>query len=133
MKNFIITSKVQSIKTLQYNVEAESLEEAIQLVAEGEYRGEEEEVDDVIDWSTETNIKGWEDKDEEIIIPAGTKGVYIRKNNSYYAAQFGARVEVEFDYTGGDIISVKWIDDLANDQRNGGYFVSDFVFEKVTQ
>lgn len=64
MKNFIITSKVQSIKTLQYNVEAESLEEAIAKFVEGEYRGEEEEIDEDIDWSTEKNIGGWEDKDE---------------------------------------------------------------------
>ncbi len=129
MKNFIITSKVQSTKTLQYNVEAESLEEAIAKVEEGKYRGEAEEVVDEINWSTETNIKGWEDKDDdEITIPAGTKGVFIRKNGAYYAAQSGANVEVEFDYTGGDIISVKWLDDLANDQRNGGYFVSDFIF-----
>ena len=64
MKNFIITSKVQSTKTLQYNVEAESLEEAIKLFVEGEYRGEADEITEVIDWSTEANIKGWEDKDE---------------------------------------------------------------------
>jgi hypothetical protein len=129
MKNFIITSKVQSIKTLQYNIEAESLEEAIAKVEEGKYRWEAEEVVDEINWSDETNIKGWEDKDDdEITIPAGTKGIFISKNSSYYAAKFGANVEVEFDYTGGDIISVKWLDDLANDQRNGGYFVSDFIF-----
>ena len=64
MKNFIITSKVQSIKTLQYNIEADSLEEAIKLFAEGEYREEAEEITEVIDWSTEANIKGWEDIDE---------------------------------------------------------------------
>jgi len=131
MKNFIITSKVQSTKTLQYNIEAESLEEAIALFIHGDDTTIEkyEEIDEVIDWSTETNIGGWEDKDDdEITIPAGTKGIFISKNSSYYAAKFGANVEVEFDYTGGDIISVKWLDDLANDQRNGGYFVSDFIF-----
>ena len=62
MKNFIITSKVQSIKILQYNVEAESLEEAIKQVKRGSV--DHEEIEDEIDWSTETNIGGWEDKDE---------------------------------------------------------------------
>jgi hypothetical protein len=130
MKNFIITSKIQSIKTLQYNVEAESLEEAIQLVAEGEYRGEGEEIDDTIQWETETELDGWEDKDDEVVIPAGTKGVWIMKGSTYYTARFGANVEVEFDYTGGDTISVKWLDDLANGQMNGGYFFDNFIFEK---
>ena len=66
MKNFIITSKVQSTKTLQYNIEAESLEEAIALFIYGDDTTIEkyEEIDEVIDWSTEKNIDGWEDKDE---------------------------------------------------------------------
>lgn len=61
MKNFIITSKVQSIKTMQYVVEAETLEEAMELVAEGEYRNEAEEITEDIQWETETEIDGWED------------------------------------------------------------------------
>ena len=52
------------------------------------------------------------------------------KGSTYYTARFGANVEVEFDYTGGDIISVKWLDDLANNQMNGGYFFDYFIFEK---
>ena len=63
MKNFIITSKVQSIKILQYNVEAESLEEAIEQVklTNAPY----EELDDKIDFDTEDSFKGWEDRDEQ--------------------------------------------------------------------
>lgn len=130
MKNFIVYSTVQSIKTLQYNVEAESLEEAIAKFVEGEYRGEADEIAEVIDWGTEANIRGYEDKDDDVVIPAGTKGVYIMKGSTYYSARFGANVEVESDYTGGDTISVKWLDDLANGQRNGGYFFDNFIFEK---
>ena len=128
MKNFIITSKLQSIKILQYNVEAESLEEVIEQVklTNAPY----EELDDKIDFDTEDSFKGWEDKDDDLLIPAGTKGVWVMKGSTYYTARFGANVEVEFDYTGGDIISVKWLDDLANGQMNGGYFFDYFIFEK---
>jgi hypothetical protein len=128
MKNFIITSKVPSIKTLQYNVEAESLEEAINYVKNG--GGSFEEISESIDYTTEYDFRGYEDKDDEVVIPAGTKGVYIMKGSTYYTARFGARVEVEFDYTGGDTISVKWLDDLSNNQMNGGYFFDYFIFEK---
>lgn len=128
MKNFIITSKVQSIKILQYNVEAESLEEAIEKIKLTNVPYEE--LDDKIDFDTEDSFKGWEDKEDEVVIPAGTKGVYIMKGSGYYSARFGARVEVEFDYTGEDTISVKWLDDLANGQMNGGYFFDNFIFEK---
>jgi hypothetical protein len=62
MKNFIITSKVQSIKTLQYNVESDSLEEAIEQVKRGSVA--HEEIEDEIDWDTETKFGGWEDRDE---------------------------------------------------------------------
>jgi hypothetical protein len=129
MKNFIITSKVQSIKTLQYNVEADSLEEAITKFVEGEYRGEADEIAEVIDWGTEANIRVYEDIEDPITIPAGTKGVWVL-NSPHHSAKFGAKVEVEFNYIDGDIISVKWIDDLANGQMDGGYFLSDFIFEK---
>ena len=128
MKNFIITSKIQSIKTLQYNVEAESLEEAINYVKNG--GGSFEEIGESIDYDAEYDFRGYEDKDDEILIPAGTKGVWIMKGSTYHSARFGANVEVEFDYTGEDTISVKWIDDLANGQMNGGYFFDNFIFEK---
>ena len=128
MKNFIITSKVQSIKTLQYNVKANSLEEAINYVKNG--GGSFEEIMENIDYDNEYDFRGYEDKDDDVLIPAGTKGVYIMKGSTYYSARFGARVEVEFDYTGGDVISVKWLDDLSNNQMNGGYFFDYFIFEK---
>jgi hypothetical protein len=73
MKNFIITSKVQSIKILQYNVEAESLEEAIEQVklTNAPY----EELDDKIDFDTEDSFKGWEDRDRIIGGPRNTKTI----------------------------------------------------------
>ena len=128
MKNFIITSKVQSTKTLQYNIHSISLEEAINFVKRG--GGSFEEIGESIDYDNECDFKGYEDKDDEILIPAGTKGVWVMKGSTYHSARFGANVEVEFDYTGGDTISVKWLDDLANGQKNGGYFFDYFVFEK---
>lgn len=60
MKLFKVTTEVQATKTLEYMVEANSMEEAIQIVCEGEERGEGEEVDEVMEWDTETII------DEEI-------------------------------------------------------------------
>ena len=128
MKNFIITSKIQSTKTLQYNVKANSLVEAIEHVKSG--KGIQEEIGESIDYDNEYEFSGYEDRDDDVLIPAGTKGVYIMKGSTYYTARFGARVEVESDYTGGDIISVKWLDDLANNQMNGGYFFDYFIFEK---
>ena len=128
MKNFIITSKVQSTKTFQYNVEANSLEEAINYVKNG--GGSYEEIDETVNYDDEYDFRGYEDKDSDAVIPAGTKGVYIMKGSTYYTARFGANVEVEFNYTGGDTISVKWLDDLANNQMNGGYFFDYFIFEK---
>ena len=62
MKNFIVYSTVQSIKTLQYNVEADSLEEAIEQIKRGNF--DIEEIEDEIDWKTETKFGGWEDRDE---------------------------------------------------------------------
>ena len=57
MKVFKITTKIKSIKTIQYIVEAESLEEAELKIIEGEERGEGEEVDEVIDWESEILTK----------------------------------------------------------------------------
>ena len=128
MKNFIITSKVKSTKTLQYNVEAESLEEAIEIASRG--NSPHEEIDETVNYDDEYDFRGYEDKDDEVLIPAGTKGVWIMKGGTYYSARFGARVEVEFDYTGEDTISVKFLDELANGQMNGGYFFDYFIFEK---
>ena len=128
MKNFIITSKVQSIKILQYNVEADSLEEAIEIASRG--NSPHEEIDETVNYDDEYDFRGYEDKDDEVVIPAGTKGVCVMKGSTYYSARFGANVEVEFDYTGGDTISVKWLDDLSNGQMNGGYFLDHFIFEK---
>ena len=62
MKNFIITSKVQSTKILQYNVEADSLEEAIEQIKRGSVA--HDEMEDEINWETETEFSGWEDRDE---------------------------------------------------------------------
>ena len=60
MKLFKVTTEVQATKTLEYMVEANSMEEAIQIVCEGEERGEGEEVEEVMEWDTEIII------DEEI-------------------------------------------------------------------
>ena len=53
MKMYRLTTQVQSIKTIQYIVEAKTKEEAQKKIVEGSERGEGEEVDDEIDWSTE--------------------------------------------------------------------------------
>jgi hypothetical protein len=126
MKKFIITSKIQSIKTLQYNVEAESLEEAINYVKNG--GGSSEEISESIDYTTEYDFRGYEDKRKEILIPAGTKGVWIKQNNTAYNVRFGAMVEVTDDYYSGDMINIKWLDDKSYNQMDGGYFLSDFTF-----
>lgn len=57
MKVFRITTKVKSTKTIQYIVEANSKEEAEQLIMSGEEHGEGEEVEDDIEWGTEILTK----------------------------------------------------------------------------
>ena len=57
MKVFKITTKVKSIKTIQYIVEANSIEEAEMLVIEGNERGEGEEVKEKIKWGSEILYK----------------------------------------------------------------------------
>ena len=57
MKVFRITTKVKSIKTIQYIVEANSKEEAEQIIMFGEERGEGEEIEDDIEWRTEILTK----------------------------------------------------------------------------
>jgi hypothetical protein len=52
MKVYRLTTQVQSTKTIQYIVEAETRAEAQKKIVEGQERGEGEEVDDEIDWST---------------------------------------------------------------------------------
>jgi len=66
MKVFRITTEIKSTKTIQYIVEAKSLEEAKSKITEGEERGEGEEVQEDIDWGSEiiTKTKFIEDLEE---------------------------------------------------------------------
>jgi hypothetical protein len=57
MKVFKITTKVKSVKTIQYVVEANSIEEASRLIIEGNERGEGEEVKEKIKWGSEILYK----------------------------------------------------------------------------
>jgi len=57
MKVFKITTKVKSVKTIQYIVEANSIEEASRLIIEGNERGEGEEVKEKIKWGSEILYK----------------------------------------------------------------------------
>jgi hypothetical protein len=57
MKVFKITTKVKSVKTIQYIVEADSIEEASRLIIEGNERGEGEEVKEKIKWGSEILYK----------------------------------------------------------------------------
>jgi hypothetical protein len=57
MKVFRITTEVQSTKTIQYCIEAESWLEANSKIIEGGERGEGEVVDENIDWKTEFIIE----------------------------------------------------------------------------
>jgi len=52
-KTFKIVTTVTSVKTIDYVIEANSEEEALNQVRQGEERGEGEEVYDEIDWSSE--------------------------------------------------------------------------------
>jgi hypothetical protein len=53
MKTFRFTTTVQSIKTIQYVIEAETEEEAAYKLWTGSERGEGEEIDEDINWGTE--------------------------------------------------------------------------------
>jgi hypothetical protein len=57
MKVFKIITKVKSVKTIQYIVEANSIEEAEMLIIEGNERGEGEEIKDKIKWGSEVLTK----------------------------------------------------------------------------
>jgi hypothetical protein len=53
MKEFRITTVVTALIAVDYLVEAESIEEALDKIQSGELRGEGEEGDTEIDWQTE--------------------------------------------------------------------------------
>ena len=53
MKIFKIVTKITSVKTIDYVIEANSEEEALDKLRQGEERGEGEEVDEEIDWESE--------------------------------------------------------------------------------
>jgi len=57
MKVFRFTTEVQSIKTIQYIIEAENKEEAAKILQSGSERDEGEEIDEDIYWGTETIIE----------------------------------------------------------------------------
>ena len=57
MKVFRITTEVEVIKTIQYIVEAESKEEAINIITKGKERGEGEEIKEKYNWKSENIIK----------------------------------------------------------------------------
>lgn len=63
MKTFRITTQMQATQTVEYIVEAETKQEALDLIASGAERGEGETIEDEIDWSTEviTKVKFIED------------------------------------------------------------------------
>lgn len=53
MKLFRIETEINQVITVEYIVEAESQEEAEDILRQGEVRGEGEIVDEEIDWGTE--------------------------------------------------------------------------------
>ncbi len=57
MKVFRFTTEVQSIKTIQYIIEAENKEETAKILQSGSERDEGEEIDEDIYWGTETIIE----------------------------------------------------------------------------
>ena len=57
MKVFRFTTEVQSVKTIQYIIEAENGGEAAKILQSGSERDEGEEIDELIYWETETIIE----------------------------------------------------------------------------
>jgi hypothetical protein len=57
MKVFRFTTEVQSVKTIQYIIEAENVVEAAKILQSGSERDEGEEVEELIYWETETIIE----------------------------------------------------------------------------
>ena len=53
MKIFKIVTKITSVKTIDYVIEANSEEEALDQLRQGKERGEGEEVDEEINWESE--------------------------------------------------------------------------------
>ena len=53
MKQFRFETEVQTTVTLEYFIEADSLEEALEQLREGEVRGEGLIIEDDTDWGTE--------------------------------------------------------------------------------
>jgi len=53
IKTFRIVTEVTSVKVIEYIIEANSEEEALDQLKQGEVRGEGEEIDEAIDWGTE--------------------------------------------------------------------------------
>jgi len=57
MKVYRVTTEVQTVKTIHYIVEAETKEEAQQIIVSGSERGEGEEVDEEVKWESEEIVK----------------------------------------------------------------------------
>jgi hypothetical protein len=57
MKIYRVTTEVQTVKTIHYIVEAETKEDAQQIIVEGKERGEGEEVDEEVKWESEEIVK----------------------------------------------------------------------------
>lgn len=57
MKTYRITTEVQVVKTVQYIVEAETKEDAQQIIVSGYERGEGEEVEEKVKWNSEEIVK----------------------------------------------------------------------------
>jgi uncharacterized protein YciI len=56
MGRFRFETEVQVTQTLEYIIEADSLEEALEQLEEGEYRGEGVLLDEEVDWGTSVVI-----------------------------------------------------------------------------
>lgn len=57
MKVYRVTTEVQTVKTIHYIVEAETKEEAQQIIVSGSEREEGEEVDEEVKWESEEIVK----------------------------------------------------------------------------
>ena len=57
MKVYRVTTEVQVVKTIHYIVEAETKEDAQQIIVSGSERGEGEEVSEEVKWESEEIVK----------------------------------------------------------------------------
>jgi len=57
MKVYRVTTEVQTVKTIHYIIEAETKEEAQQIIVSGSEREEGEEVDEEVKWESEEIVK----------------------------------------------------------------------------